>query len=143
MRQCSRLFVVLFSGLVGTAAIAQTPLGSDFKYQGELVSNGSPATGQFDLVFDHQDADSQPEHQVGPVVRGMLDGLRLYAGEVRQQSRHLAEDVLVGDHVDLNRLFDPVVNVAILVNFSLGGQKRGRSFEGYLTGFHRQAVRRH
>ncbi|MFO0856970.1 MAG: hypothetical protein U0640_06395 [Phycisphaerales bacterium] len=67
MRQRSRLFAALLSSLVGTAAIAQTPLGSDFKYQGELVSNGSPATGQFDLVFRLFDA-ANAGTQIGPTL---------------------------------------------------------------------------
>ena len=48
-------------------AIAQTPLGTAFTYQGQLVDSGNPANGQYDLQFALYD-DPAAGNQVGSTV---------------------------------------------------------------------------
>lgn len=67
MFQRACFFLAVFAGLSGSTALAQSPLGSDFTYQGELANSGSPATGQFDLVFCLFDA-STAGLQIGPTL---------------------------------------------------------------------------
>jgi len=64
---------ILISILVlvpSVVALAQTPLGTAFTYQGQLQSNGSPANGSFNMVFKlWNDASlSAPANQVGPTL---------------------------------------------------------------------------
>lgn len=60
----SLLLIGIFStGLV----IAQTPLGTAFTYQGQLVDSGNPANGPYDLQFTLWNASSAGT-QVGPTL---------------------------------------------------------------------------
>jgi hypothetical protein len=79
-----------------SAAYAQTPVGTDFTYQGQLIESGSPANGDYDFVFQLFDAAVSPGPQVGgdvtvddwPVANGLfmvtLDfGAGIFAGDQR------------------------------------------------------------
>jgi hypothetical protein len=52
---------------LASPALAQTPLGTSFTYQGRLVEAGSPANGTYDFRFVLYDAPAGG-NQVGPVV---------------------------------------------------------------------------
>ena len=71
-------FVVLASMLAAsTAALAQTPLGTAFTYQGRLNNAGTPASGLHDLEFRLFDTASAGT-QVGPTV--CLDNVPVVGG---------------------------------------------------------------
>jgi hypothetical protein len=52
---------------LASTALAQTPLGTSFTYQGRLVESGSPANGTYDFRFILYDAPAGG-NQVGPIV---------------------------------------------------------------------------
>jgi hypothetical protein len=53
--------------LLASTALAQTPLGTSFTYQGRLAESGSPANGTYDFRFILYNAPSGGS-QVGPTV---------------------------------------------------------------------------
>jgi hypothetical protein len=61
---------ILVSLLVATAALAQTPVGTAFTYQGRLATAGVPATGSYDLRFTLFDAPSAGNVVAGPTTLG-------------------------------------------------------------------------
>ena len=52
-----------------TVAVAATPLGTAFTYQGRLVQSGTPANGNFDLQFTLYDAVSGGVVAGGPITQ--------------------------------------------------------------------------
>ncbi len=58
------------SAVVSLHVRAQTPLGTAFTYQGHLNDGGSPANGDFDMVFTlwNDPALSAPANQIGPTL---------------------------------------------------------------------------
>ena len=64
-----RCTVLCFGALVllTGAARAQTPVGTAFIYQGRLISGGSPASGNFAMVFSLFNAPTLGS-QVGPTL---------------------------------------------------------------------------
>jgi hypothetical protein len=67
MRASWVVWSALLLTLVVPAAIAQTPVGTAFTYQGRLIEAGAPATGSYDLEFRVYDA-SAAGMQTGPTV---------------------------------------------------------------------------
>ena len=62
-----RLALAATCALLASPALAQTPLGTSFTYQGRLVESGTPPNGSYDFRFVLYDAASGG-NQVGPVV---------------------------------------------------------------------------
>lgn len=78
MRRTTHLAIVtLLAGLSALTARAQTPLGTAWTYQGELTSEGTPASGPHDLRFSLFDAVSGG-NQVGTTL--CSDNLPVNAG---------------------------------------------------------------
>ena len=50
--------VVVWIGVGSASLHAQTPLGGEVSYQGQLQESGSPASGSFPMVFTLWDADT-------------------------------------------------------------------------------------
>lgn len=78
LRNCIRWAVVWMVGLAGTAALAQTPVGTTFTYQGSLKESGSPAGGSFLMefrLFDSLSGGAQVGTTVGPIPVVVADGL--------------------------------------------------------------------
>lgn len=78
-RMCRALRMVMAVGAVGaSSALAQTPLGSAYTYQGRLGESGAPADGSYDFVFRLFGSPGGTD-QVGPDVChdnvGVVDGL--------------------------------------------------------------------
>jgi hypothetical protein len=63
--------------LLASPALAQTPLGTSFTYQGRLEESGSPANGTYDFRFILYDAPAGG-NQVGPIV--MRDDVSVATG---------------------------------------------------------------
>ena len=60
-----RLALAATCALLASPALAQTPLGTSFTYQGRLVESGTPPNGSYDFRFVLYDAASGG-NQVGP-----------------------------------------------------------------------------
>jgi len=56
MRRVTLLLASLLSAFAAVAAKAQAPLTTAFTYQGELASDGAPATGTYDIRYRLYDA---------------------------------------------------------------------------------------
>ena len=69
---------IAMAALLDTAAaVADTPLGTAFTYQGLLSEGGAPANGTFDLEFTMYDAavgGNQEGPIIGPVSVEVIDG---------------------------------------------------------------------
>ncbi len=96
------LATILLGGLASAAA--QTPLGTEFTYQGLLKDGGSPAGGDYDFVFRLYDADTDGT-QIGsdfpvddwPVVDGLFTlQLDFGAGAFDSDARWIEIDVRAG-----------------------------------------------
>ncbi|GAA4824745.1 hypothetical protein GCM10011365_04920 [Marinicella pacifica] len=69
------LVILIFTLVINTEAVSQ--VDSSFTYQGELIHNGSPANGQYDINLDLVDGDLNPwgntsVHQAVDVVNGVF-----------------------------------------------------------------------
>ena len=72
----NKLITLLFTLLAFTNVMSQS-VDSSFTYQGELLDNGSPANGQYDINLDLIDGDMNPwgdtsEHSPVEVVNGLF-----------------------------------------------------------------------
>jgi len=77
LRYISVVGLILFTS-TGSRVIAQTPLGTDFTYQGRLTASGLPAVSNADFEFTLFDAETEGV-QVGALVSrinvGVVDGV--------------------------------------------------------------------
>ncbi|MGV6852335.1 MAG: hypothetical protein ACWA5R_09200, partial [bacterium] len=57
--------LLLITTLIWSQIILASPVGSYFTYQGELIKNGAPANGQFDIIVNIYDAQTGGTQQNG------------------------------------------------------------------------------
>src|SRR5215831_9500802 len=65
--RATAVLVLIANASVIAPALALTPLGTAFTYQGQLKNNGSPASGAFTMTFALFDAATAGA-QVGPTL---------------------------------------------------------------------------